>query len=111
MRYENYRPILIGLLFIAAAIPASAADDKCAGLTGLASSQFPNATTVIRSAVLKPPSEATTGRGPIPALPEHCEVFGRMNERTGANGQRYAINFHMRLPAAWNGRFFFERSE
>ena len=31
-----------------------------------------------------------------------------MNERTGANGQHYAINFHMRLPAAWNGKFFFE---
>src|SRR4030095_869130 len=24
------------------------------------------------------------------------------------NGQRYAINFRLRLPLAWNGRFFFE---
>src|SRR6185369_10431552 len=32
----------------------------------------------------------------------------KMNERTGANGQRYAIKFHLRLPSAWNGKFFFE---
>jgi feruloyl esterase len=31
-----------------------------------------------------------------------------MNERTGADGQHYAINFHMRMPTAWNGKFFFE---
>ena len=31
-----------------------------------------------------------------------------MNDRTGANGQHYAIRFHLRLPTAWNGRFFFE---
>lgn len=108
MQYENYGLILVGLLLFTATSPASGADDKCANLTSLASSQFPNATTGIRSAILKPPSEATTGRGATPALPEHCEVFGRMNERTGANGQHYAINFHMRLPAAWNRRFFFE---
>ena len=41
-------------------------------------------------------------------LPEHCEVVDKMAERTGANGQRYAINFRLRLPTAWNGRFFFE---
>ncbi len=96
------------LLFLAASAAAYAADNKCGALSSLTSNQFPNATTVIRSAVLKPPSQATTGRGAVPALPEHCEVFGRMNERTGTNGQHYAINFHMRLPTAWNGKFFFE---
>ena len=44
----------------------------------------------------------------MPALPEHCEVFGRINDREGMNGQHYAIKFHMRLPAQWNGKFFFE---
>ena len=47
-------------------------------------------------------------RPPVPALPEHCEVLGRLNERQGANGQHYAIKFHLRLPTQWNGRFFFE---
>ncbi len=99
---------LTAALFLLAGVAAAADDNKCAALTALTSSQFPNATTAIRSAVPKPASEATTGRGATPALPAHCEVFGRMNERTGANGQHYAINFHMRLPAAWNGKFFFE---
>ena len=38
---------------------------------------------------------------------EHCLVTGRMNERVSAvDGQNYAIGFQMRLPKAWNGRFF-----
>jgi hypothetical protein len=43
-----------------------------------------------------------------PALPAHCEVLGRMGERTGADKQRFAINFRLRLPAEWNGRLFFD---
>ena len=40
-------------------------------------------------------------------VPEHCLVTGRMNERTSAaDGQSYAIGFQMRLPKAWNGRFY-----
>jgi len=39
--------------------------------------------------------------------PAHCLVQGSVNERTGIDGQRYAIRFEMRLPvaAAWNQRF------
>jgi hypothetical protein len=92
---------------------AQSTDQKCTTLTGLASRQFPNASTAIASAILKPASAAVTspggfGRGSVPALPAHCEIRGKMNERTGANGQHYAINFHMRLPTDWNGKFFFE---
>jgi feruloyl esterase len=39
------------------------------------------------------------------ALPRHCLVSGVMNERTGADGKSYAIQFEMRLPVTWNGRF------
>jgi len=40
---------------------------------------------------------------------EHCRVTGRLNERTSTvDGQRYAIGFEMRLPQAWNGRFFYQ---
>lgn len=39
--------------------------------------------------------------------PEHCLVQGLMHERTGVNGN-YAIGFEMRLPKAWNGRFFYQ---
>ena len=42
------------------------------------------------------------------ALPAHCEVTGRLRERTGVAGQKYAIRFHLRLPIAWNKRFLFQ---
>ena len=67
---------------------------KCAALTSLKA--LPNPATVITSAQVN-------------AVPsEHCEVLGKINERTGANNQRYAIKFHLRLPANWNRKFFFE---
>lgn len=41
------------------------------------------------------------------AVPEHCLVTGRMGERVSpVDGQAYAIQFEMRLPKQWNGRFF-----
>jgi pimeloyl-ACP methyl ester carboxylesterase len=46
--------------------------------------------------------------GPLPAMPEHCEVIGVMRERTGADGQHYAVKYHLRLPVSWNGRFLFQ---
>lgn len=40
--------------------------------------------------------------------PDHCLVRGRINERTGIDGKPYAIGYELRLPAAWNGKFFFQ---
>lgn len=41
------------------------------------------------------------------AVPAHCLVTGKMNQRVSAvDGQTYAIGFEMRLPVNWNGRFF-----
>lgn len=97
--------------FQRAAEPTGApAVQKCAGLLG--AKGFPNATAVISSAVLNAPAAARPAAGPFapptPALPEHCELVGKMDERDGANGQRYSINFRLRLPTNWNGRFFFQ---
>ncbi|MHA7682482.1 tannase/feruloyl esterase family alpha/beta hydrolase [Cupriavidus sp. PET2-C1] len=40
---------------------------------------------------------------------EHCLVTGKMNKRTSpVDGKTYAIGFEMRLPRAWNGRFFYQ---
>ncbi|MDI9654129.1 tannase/feruloyl esterase family alpha/beta hydrolase, partial [Burkholderia cenocepacia] len=40
---------------------------------------------------------------------EHCVIAGKMNERVSAvDGKTYAIGFEMRLPKAWNGRFFYQ---
>jgi pimeloyl-ACP methyl ester carboxylesterase len=41
-------------------------------------------------------------------VPEHCEVTGAINQRVSrVDGQIYAIKFHLRLPSAWNKRFFY----
>src|SRR5947208_14473387 len=43
------------------------------------------------------------------AVPAHCVVTGRMFDRLSAvDGKSYAIGFEMRLPNAWNGRFFYQ---
>src|SRR5437868_2234089 len=81
--------------FAAVQIASGQQADKCSGLVS----------PVVTSAVEK---QASPAAGRTPGLPAHCEVTGKLNERTGANGQHYAINFHMRLPAEWNGKFFFE---
>jgi hypothetical protein len=38
-------------------------------------------------------------------LPASCVVKGAANRRTGIDGKPYALDFEMRLPANWNGRF------
>ncbi len=41
-------------------------------------------------------------------LPAYCEVKGKMHARKGTDGRDYAIGFEMRLPQAWNGRFYYQ---
>ena len=87
--------VAMGLLCAAGAAWAQDTQ-KCAGLAGhngVASAKMNAASPV--------------GRG-TPALPAHCEALGNLNERTGANGQHYSIQFRLRLPAEWNGKFFFQ---
>ena len=60
--------------------------------------------TVITNAERVETGELEVGGQPIAA---HCLVTGRMFERIGPiDGEDYAIAFEMRLPLAWNGRFF-----
>ena len=81
---------------------SEAAVRPAASCEALARAPFPDPTTVIASAVAHDASA-----GP-PAAPAHCEILGKLQERKGANGQTYAIKFHLRLPTDWNGRFFFQ---
>lgn len=85
--------------------PAPAATDKCSALRQFDPARLPNPRTQITSATS---NAAAAAKGKAPAAPEHCEVLGMLNERTGTHSQPYAIKFHLRLPAAWNGNFFFE---
>jgi feruloyl esterase len=43
------------------------------------------------------------------AIGPHCLVKGEMHRRTSPqDGKSYAIGFEMRLPNAWNGRFYYQ---
>lgn len=71
--------------------------DLAARLAGLANTSLTASTDVAAGAL-------TVGGQPVPA---HCRVTGKMFERTSTvDGNAYAISFEVRLPLAWNGRFF-----
>lgn len=53
-------------------------------------------------------SPQAAGRVADVAVGAHCVVKGAMNERVGAAGMKLAIGFEMRLPQAWNGRFWYQ---
>jgi hypothetical protein len=88
------------------------AAERCSAVTLLAGRDLPNPTTRITSATHRPAAAAQPAGGPValanPVLPEHCEVIGQINDRMGITGQRFAVNFRLRLPSGWNGRFFFQ---
>ena len=109
------RPVLTGLadaacaaLLIAAPVaaqtrrPVATVDAaRCTALGRLAE---------VRTAVWHPAGLIIAGspfEAPSAPLPAHCEVTGALDQRLGEGGQRYAVGYRMRLPAAWNGRFLF----
>ena len=87
--------------------------ERCEQLASIMAGQWPDASTRLTTtqffdsaqAVRLPSFGGPPGEIMVPA---HCEVFGTMHERVGARGQRYSIRFHLRLPAQWNERFFFQ---
>ena len=85
---------------LAAATPAAftgLCENLVASLAGLGNTTITAATTVAAGTL-------TVGGQPVA---EHCQVTGRMFERVSAvDSNSYAIGFEMRLPKAWNGRFF-----
>ncbi len=92
------------------ATPASFTGDCASLLTTLAG--IPNttitaATTVAAGAVMvggRQVDGRQVGGEPVAA---HCQVLGTMNERVSAvDGRAYGIDFELRLPLQWNGRFF-----
>ncbi|MFA6443881.1 MAG: tannase/feruloyl esterase family alpha/beta hydrolase, partial [Sterolibacterium sp.] len=64
--------------------------------------------TTITSATLVASGGLTVASVTTP-VPEHCLVKGDMNRRTSSvDGKAYAIGFEMRLPTAWNGRYYYQ---
>jgi len=54
------------------------------------------------------PGNQRLGIEPLPPLPAHCKVTGRIDPHKGADGVDYAIGFELTLPADWNGRFLLQ---
>ena len=64
------------------------------------------ANTTITAASAVAAGALTVAGTPVPA---HCQVTGQMFQRVSpVDGNTYAIGFEMRLPNAWNGRFFYQ---
>jgi len=75
---------------------------SCADLAGKLS--HPDTTIAAVNAIAA--GTVTVAGKPVPA---HCQVLGRMFQRTSSvDGKAYAIGFEMRLPLNWNGRFFYQ---
>ena len=72
--------------------------EALAGQLGALANTVITGTTTIAAGTL------TLAGVPVPA---HCRVAGKMFDRVSpVDGKGYAISFEMRLPLAWNGRFF-----
>ena len=67
--------------------------------------------TSITSVALSPAGATVNGAAVSstnPALPEHCVVTGTIDEHTGEPGNTvYGNKIRLRMPTAWNGRFYF----
>jgi feruloyl esterase len=72
-------------------------EELAARLAGLAHTVITSSTTVAAGTL------AVAGQ----PVAEHCRVTGKMHERVSpVDGKTYSNQFEMRLPKAWNGRFF-----
>ena len=123
---QAHKWILTGATMLALAVTANlslAQNDvptqgaACQGLKQLTGAALADPTAIVEQADLRAasaggptPGAAAGGRGgpPVGPMPAHCEILGKMQEHSGPNGQTYAIRFHLRMPTAWNGRFFFQ---
>lgn len=72
---------------------AQAQDETCTQVTA---SKLGMANLILMGSKLQ---EAANG------LPKHCLLTAKVNERTGSDGRQYAIQFEIRLPTEWNGKF------
>ena len=116
---RNVRAVIWPLVAVLAAGHSAQAHSQagaqtCSALAQQTGAALGEPTARILTAKLNPRSEskvdpaAPPWAGPLPAMPEHCEVIGVMRERTGTDGQHYVVKFHLRLPTDWNGRFLFQ---
>jgi hypothetical protein len=93
------------LAFVCVFATALAVSPAAHAQTRVACSDLTRSGLVAKTRIETAQANAAASTPPVAA---HCEIVGRVNERTGADGKPYAIGFRLRLPAEWNGRFFFQ---
>ena len=102
--------LAVALLALSAAFAAPAGKiAPAAAPADIAKFSFPTNTVIVKAEIVSGDS-ITVGKNKI-ALPEYCKVIGKINQRVGVGAEgpaEYYIGFELRLPAEWNGRFFFE---
>ena len=88
-----------------AGAPASAgaptANEVAAGAKPIACDQLTTDALGLPNVTISSAQAAPADKG----LPAACVVKGAANSRIGADGRHYALDFEMRLPQQWNGRF------
>ena len=86
----------------APAVPsAEALTAACPNLVGAAVPYGGTVRTAVFTAASPAPVTASS-------FPDHCLVRGAMNARTGVDGRPYALQFELRLPTAWNQKFYYQ---
>jgi len=112
---RRWGALLIGLPAGIALIGATEPDPslfdatKCAALSRSAEGGAPVSGLKITATNWRAEGTQIDVRGGKSApFPAHCEVTGRYGEHAGRVGGPYRTAFRMRLPQAWNGRYFFQ---
>ncbi len=91
---------VVGALTVSGGHAAETPAQAAAKAKPMACEQFTTAILGQSDVTIKSAKDAT-GKGDVPA----CIVKGAADARTGADGKAYALDFEMRLPKSWNGRF------
>ena len=89
-------------LTLIAAAALSACGTTAMRATPVACAELPTALASLKNVRVTASKEVAADDKGTPA---HCQVTGVANERTGVDGNRYAIGFEMRLPQNWNKGF------
>jgi len=91
-----------------ASLAAPFAASQCLALAQSALADAPVASLKLTAARWLEAGSTVDIRGKAsPPLPAHCLIEGTYGDHDGIAGGPYRTSFRMRLPADWNGRFFF----
>ncbi len=92
------------------AFESQPAEERCANLPQRMSDAWPDASTAITSQqwLTAQTSSIAAASASAVNLPAHCDIYAALKPHVGIDDQPYRLQFHIRLPEDWNGRFFFQ---